>query len=78
MEIALEDLKSGHFSKCFLTQRRPFVWVSNGGLPDFRSHSKSGQFANQPLYEHLKSVLDQILDPYFILEIIIVGKKMLM
>ena len=25
------------------------------GLPDFRSHSKSGSFATQPLFNHLKS-----------------------
>ena len=29
-------------------------------LPDFRSHLKSGPFANQPLFDHLKSRLVQI------------------
>ena len=33
------------------------------GLPDFRSHSKSRPFANQPLLDHLKSRLGRILDP---------------
>ena len=34
------------------------------GLLDFRSHSKSRPFANQPLFDHLKSRLVQILDPH--------------
>ena len=32
------------------------------GLPDFRSHLKSGLFANQKMFDHLKSRLVQISD----------------
>ena len=35
-------------------------------LLDFRSHSKSGPFANQPLFDHSKSRLVQISDPHCI------------
>ena len=60
--------KSWHFCpdfKWFLTKWRPFVmsWFQMVALPDFRSHSKSRPFANQPLYDHLKSRLVQISDP---------------
>ena len=34
------------------------------GLPDFRSHSKSGPFTNQPLFDHLKSGQGRISDPH--------------
>ena len=34
------------------------------GLPDFRSHSKSGPFANQPLFDHSKSGQGRISDPH--------------
>ena len=34
------------------------------GLPDFRSHSKSGPFATQPLFNHIKSRLVWISDPH--------------
>ena len=37
------------------------------GLPDFRSHSKSRPFANQPLFDHCKSRLVWISDPHCIL-----------
>ena len=33
------------------------------GLPDFRSHSKSGPFATQPLFDHSKSKLVRLSDP---------------
>ena len=33
-------------------------------LSDFRSHSKSGPYANQPLFDHSKSRLIQISDPH--------------
>ena len=36
------------------------------GLPDFRSHSKSGPCATQPLFHHSKSRLVQISDPHCI------------
>ena len=55
--------KSEHFCtdfKWFLTKWQPFVWMV--GLSDFRSHSKSGSFATQLLFEHLKSRLVQISD----------------
>ena len=32
--------------------------------PDFGSHSKSGLFANQPLFDHLKSRLVRFSDPH--------------
>ena len=32
------------------------------GLPDFRTHSKSGSFANQPLFNYSKFGRIQILD----------------
>ena len=34
------------------------------GLPDIRSHSKSGPFETQPLFEHSKSRLVRISDPH--------------
>ena len=35
-------------------------------LPDFRSHSKSAPFTNQPLFNHSKSVCVWISDPHYI------------
>ena len=35
------------------------------GPPDFRSHLKSGPFAKQPLFDHLKSRLVRISDPHY-------------
>ena len=34
------------------------------GLPDFRSHSESGPFANQPLFDHSKSGQGRISDTH--------------
>ena len=47
------------------------------GLPDFRSHSKSGPFANQPLFDHSKSRLVQISDLYCTVAIWITKDPML-
>ena len=55
-----------------------FVWISNCfwqngthlsgfqmfGLRDFKSHSKSRPFSTQPLFDHSKSRLVRISDPY--------------
>ena len=52
----LDHLKSKQFSpdlKWFLTKQRPFVWISNGWASG--SHSLSGPFATQPLFNHSKS-----------------------
>ena len=35
------------------------------GLPDFRSHSKSRPFANQPLFDHSKSRLVQLSNRHY-------------
>ena len=40
------------------------------GLPDFRSHSKSGPFATQPVFDHWKSRLVWISDPQCIFSIV--------
>ena len=55
-------LKSEHFCpdfKWLLAKWWPFVRISDGwaGLLNFRSHSKSEPFANQPLFDHSKSGL---------------------
>ena len=41
---------------------RSLVEIHNIGLPDFRSHLKSGPSATQPLFNHSKSRLFQISD----------------
>ena len=47
------------FQKC-LTK----WWFQMVGLPDFRSHSKCGPFATQPLFNHSKFRLVRISDPH--------------
>ena len=59
----------GQISNGFWQKWQPFVCISNGWLQDFRSHSKSGPFATQPIFNHSKSRLVQISDPHCILTI---------
>ena len=57
----LDHSKSGHFCpdfKWFLTKWGPVVCYQTVGLPDFRSHLKSGPFATQPLFDHIQASLD--------------------
>ena len=68
--------KSWHFChnfKWFLTKWRPFIhilngWASRYQIPFeiFKSHLKSGLFANQPLYNNSKSGRVRITDPHCI------------
>ena len=58
--------KTGHFwpdFKWFWTKWRTFVRISNGWASVFQISSKSGPFATQPLFNHLKSRLVPISDP---------------
>ena len=60
----LDHSKSGQSCqnfKWFLTKWLPFVWISNGWA--FRFQVKSWPFANQPVFDHLKSRLVLISDP---------------
>ena len=71
--VGLWDLKSGRPT---IWKQDIFVWILNGfwqngshlswfqmvGLPDFRSHSKSGPFATQLIFDHKKSRLVRISD----------------
>ena len=55
----LNYLKTGPFKiRTFLSRFQMF------GLPNFKSHSKFGPFATQPLFDHLKSRLVRISDPH--------------
>ena len=55
------------FSNVFWQNGRRLSSVQMARLTDFRSHSKSGPFATQPLFDHLKSRLVLISDAHCII-----------
>ena len=61
--------QSQPFENCTIQSQDVFVWISNDFdkmvviSPDFRSHSKFGPFATQPLLDHSKPKLVRISDP---------------